>query len=470
MKRNVFYSYVSSIRDYASGQSYGKITRYFLPEFVTAVLLYSLPLLIDARFIAHLKCTSSYATLGVTNTILHFIIKMAEGISIGAIVLTGQFNGNQEYKKAGDVLTNAFWTTVLVGGVISSLLFLGAPALYRWYEVPADMAAIGIPFLRIRAIGILFAFIYFGLVGFLRGVKENRIPMLIFMVGCAIFLVADYILIFGVFGFPALGLSGSAYATVIQYVTMSVLACAYVLYHPKMKQYGVSLFSGVIQWGRVKEICHLSWPVMIDKGTLALSYMWLGKCFAPMGTCILASFAAIRDLQCFALLPAIAFAQVITFLVSNDCGREDWYGIKVTIKRVLFLSACMVLTTLFFCSLCPVKVIRIFDMKDDFTEFAAKAFPIISVFKLFDIIQLILSGALRGAANVKTVMWTRLCICLFFFFPVTYLFSQMDTSNQLLKFVLIYSTLYISNAFMCLIYIKRFRGHEWEEQAMRNRR
>ncbi len=93
MKKNIFASYLGGIKDARNGDGFVKILSYFFPEFVTAIILYSLPLLIDARWIAHLQSTSAYATVGITNTLLHSIIKIAEGLSVGTIIMTGQLNG-----------------------------------------------------------------------------------------------------------------------------------------------------------------------------------------------------------------------------------------------------------------------------------------------------------------------------------------------------------------------------------------
>lgn len=468
MKKNILFSYFQMTKSSGLGQDYSKITRYFFPEFITAIALYSIPLLIDARFIAHLKSTTIYATLGVTNTLLHFIIKIAEGFSVGTIILAGQQNGIKNFRKTGEVLINAFWTTVVFGFFIALALFFGASHIYHWYNIPSDMIEIGIPFLRLRAISIFFTFVYFACIGFLRGVKNTRVPMYIFVAGSLLFLLCDYILIFGKWGFPQLGLQGSAVASIVQYSTMCIIACFYLFKSKTIKPYTVSLLTYFAHWENIKQLFRISWPVMIDKGALAGAYLWLGKCLAPMGTCTLASFAVIKDLERFALLPAIAFAQVVTFLVSNACGREDWEGIKVTIKRILLLSSLMVLVILFTCSLWPKEIIQLFDKQGDFTLFAAAAFPVISAFALFDVLQLILAGALRGSSNVKTVMIARVTICLGFFVPLSYFLSSLDMTNQMLKFVLIYSSLYLGNALMSVMYIKRFRGKQWKKQAVRN--
>lgn len=468
MKKNILNSYVAAIQNQEEGQEYRKLAWYFIPELITAIVLYSVPLLVDARFVAHLHSTTAYATLGVTNTFLHFIMKIAEGLSVGTIVLSGQLNGSKNYEQVGKTLISSFWTTVFIGGAISIFLYTCAGSIYWWYGVPDEMIAMGIPFLQIRAIGIFFTFVYFAFIGFLRGIKNTHVTMNIFIAGCALFLFLDYVLIFGNFGFPELGLYGSALSTVIQYIFMTGVALLYILWNKTFKIYRIRFFSSFASWNSIKELFMLSWPVMIDKGALAGAYMWLGYCLAPMGTNTLASFSAIKDLERFALLPAIAFAQVVTFLVSNDSGKQDWKGIKVTIKKIVFLSTMMVFTILLFSSLWPKEIIQIFDMKGDFADFSSKAFPFISILAFFDVLQLILAGALRGASNVKTVMWTRLYVCFGFFAPLAYFLSLSNITHQIVKFVLIYSSLYLGNALMSIIYIRRFRGYQWKEQARRN--
>src|SRR5690606_6301371 len=98
-KKPLVKSYVIGIWDKQHGESYSRIMRYFIPEFITAMVLYSIMYFYDAWLIAHLKSTSIYATVGVTNTLMHLITKMAEGFSVATIIVAGQYNGRGELKR-----------------------------------------------------------------------------------------------------------------------------------------------------------------------------------------------------------------------------------------------------------------------------------------------------------------------------------------------------------------------------------
>ena len=138
------------------------------------------------------------------------------------------------------------------------------------------------------------------------------------------------------------------------------------------------------------------------------------------------------------------------------------YGIKSNIKKVIFLSSILVFFIILVFVLWPVSVIQIFDRRGDFTGFAARVFPLLSGLVFFDLLQLILSGALRGVGNVKTVMAVRFLVCFGYFVPLSYVLSKLPIQDPVLKFVLIYGTFYIGHALMSVIYIHRFRGEAWK--------
>ena len=467
MKKAMWASYFSGITDTTTGESYTTILRYFFPELITAFLLYSLPCLIDAVFISKLASTSAYATLGATNNFIHFIVKLAEAISVGTVIITGRFNGLEENDSVGKTVRDSFWVTVVVGFVISAFLYYNSFYIYRWYGVPAEVAQLGVPFLRLRAIGVFFTFLYFGLIGFLRGVKNTKVPMITFVLGSILFVLCDYLFIFGHYGFPKLGLLGSALASVIQYFAMFCMVLWYVFNNPAYRKYSIHIFSSITHWTYVKQLLQLSWPIMIDKATMAWSYIWLCKMINPMGTNAIASFCIVKDLERFIFLPAIACAQVITLLVSNDFGKQNWEGIKSNLKKICFIASIMVFSIMIIFLYNSEWIIRFFDKNGEFTPMAKAAFPILSVLVWFDLVQLILSGTLRGAGNVRVVMFVRLLICVGYFVPFSYLLSQMHIQDTTLKFILIYGSFYVGNLLMNIVYISRLRGEEWKASSIK---
>lgn len=462
--QSLFSSYLSGIKDPENGSSYSTILSLFFPELITAFVL--MINIVDMKFVAQLNSTGLYNALGVTYTLLHTITKIAEGLSVGAVIMCGHYNGANDKKNVGNSLSAALWVCLLAGAVIAWLLYVGAHAIFVWYRLPEPLIAVGAEYLKVRCLSIFCMFVSYGIVGFLRGVKNTRVPMNLFLFGAGVFVVFDYLLIFGVAGCPQLGIMGSAWAAVIQYVVISIIGIVYIFMSKYHKLYDVQIFNLQVLW-LMGKIFMVSLPVMVDKATLAIAKIWLCSLINPLGRVAMGTFNVIKDMEQFAFAPAVAFAQVITLLVSNDYGSKNWQGIKSTIKKILFLSSLMVFVILFIFCMVPHLVISHFDTKQVFTDFAATAFPIISILVFFDILQIILAAALRGASNVRVVMIVRLISLLFFFMPLSYAFSVLPLENTLIKFILIYSTFYIGNGLMGIIYLMRFRSESWKSISWR---
>lgn len=364
MKKNIIYSYVEDLAS-DCGEGYGRIIRFFLPEFITSLLLYSMPIILDAYFIGGLKSTTMYSTLGATNNLMHFIVKITEAFPVGTAVLVGYYNGRGDFKGVGNTLRDAFWATIIAGAIIAGMLYAGAHTIYTWY-VPAELVPLGVPFLRLRAIGIFCMFVFMAFIGFLRGIKNSRTPMKIFISGSLLFLFFDYVLIYGKCGFPAMGLQGSALASVIQYIFMLTVSICYILWNKKNHKYLINLFSIFSESNNIVRLISLSWLVMLDKAVMALAYVWLLHVMKPMGESAIAAFCLVKDLERFAFLPAIACAQIITSLVSNDVGQGNWQHVKANIKKVILLASVMVFTILFVISMWPRVFMQCFDKQGDF--------------------------------------------------------------------------------------------------------
>ena len=289
---------------------------------------------------------------------------------------------------------------MIIGGLVAFSLFTGANFLLFNYGFTPDMIIIGVPFLRLKSIGVFLNFLLFAIIGFLRGCKNTKTPMFIFISGAISFIFFDFILIFGKLGLPSLGFLGSAWASIIQQIVMIILALYSVYKSLNYKRFQIKFYWP--SYSVMVSIFNLSWPIIIDKAIMSICYIWLGKMISPMGTNMLATFNVIKN----------------------------------------------------------IDIIGCFDKTGSFTSQAAQVLPIISIFVFIDLIQLILSASLRGMSQVRLVMNTRLLFSFFFFLPTTYLINNFIFIEPILKFLLLFGTLYISSALMACLYVYKFRAME----------
>jgi Na+-driven multidrug efflux pump len=183
-----------------------------------------------------------------------------------------------------------------------------------------------------------------------------------------------------------------------------------------------------------------------------------------MGKYAIVTYDVVKNLERFAILPAVAGAQIITFLVSNRLGAHDPDGATANIKKILIFTGLIEIIALLTLSLNAGFFISFFDPKQKFTAMAAAILPLISLLVVFDFIQLILAGALRGAGDVKAVMWGRALACSLFFVPVSTFFSWLPIENQVIKFTLVYGSFYFNTAVMGIVFLYRIKSHKWQNK------
>lgn len=449
-----------------AGDSTRDIILYWLPELVSATILISLPPMIDSWIVSRLGSLTVYGALGMGRNFLHTLIKWAESIPVAAIAIIGRHNGAKEYEKCGESLGDTFWTTFILGFSQFLIILLSASAIYTWLGVPEQMVAVGTPFLQKKSFGVFLIFTSLGLLGFMRAVKNTRIPMLINITGIIVFIFFDYALVLGNFGFPRMELNGSALATIIQYSVMNVLALIYILTNPEYKKYFSKVFFAVFDIRRALRLLNLSWQIIADKSAIGFSYIWLSKMLAPLGAYAIATYDTVNNLERFAFLPVMASAQVLTFLVSNRLGAKDPEGALINIKKILFLTCITVIPSLLILSFNAHYFVGIFDPNNNFSDFAATVLPIISVLVILDFTQVVLAAALRGAGDTRTVMVGRVLACGLFFFPVSWMLSKLPIQNTSLKFILIYGSFCITTGIMGIIFLYRIKSHKWYKKTI----
>jgi len=454
------------IKPVYKGESIRQLFSYWLPELITLCVTVALPPLFDSYLIAGLKSTTAYGALGMATNFLHTLVKFSEAIPVAAIAVIGRHNGAKDHAGSAAHFINTLWTAILLGFTQLIIIWYTAPAIYQWLGVPEDMALLGAPFLRLRSVSVLLAFILLAILGFMRAIKNTHTPMLITLVGTGVYIVSSVLLVSGWYGIPACGMYGPALAALLEYTTMLCIALWYLCNTPAYKIYLLTLTNWSIDWRAIGSIIQFSIPVIIDKSALSFSYVWLSKMLATLGPDSIAAFDIIKNLERSAIMPAAAFAQVVTFLVSNHLGAQHITAARTTIIKILLLTSILVSSTLIILSLWAPACIALFAPIPQLITFATPLLRILSCLVVFDFIQLILAGALRGAGKVKTVMWIRFLSCLLFFLPISYILSLCSFSNTSLQFCLIYGAFYCNTALMGAAFLFQLKQKYWYEKTI----
>jgi putative MATE family efflux protein len=449
-----------------SGEKVTKLFGYWLPEVASQALLVVLPIFLDAWFIASLKSAAIYGALGAAMRAIHFIVKFAESIPVASVALIGRHNGANQYEECGKRLSDSLWTTGIIGCSLFAIFFFGAEHIYKFLGVPDHMIPLGLNYLRVQAITIPFMFTFYAFMGFFKGVKNTRAPLYINIVAITLFIASDYVLIYGRWGIPPLWLTGSALATLIRYGVANVVSVLIILFSSQYSQHIKNKILHAINFDEIVRLIKLSIPVVIDKGVLALAVIWLGKMIAFGGETTLASSEVVRNLERWSLLAGLSFAQILGFIISNNLGEHKPEAARANMYKVLWISIFLTVATTITLAYNLNFFTKDIDPGNTLSSFIKPTAYLLALFLVLDVTQIIFASALRGAGDVKTVMWVRTVACLGFFLPASYIIHSMPVANPAVKFVTIYTLYYITTALMAVAFYLRIRGKSWLQQKI----
>lgn len=178
----------------------------------------------DTLMIGH-HSTQELAAASFVNNMFTLAIIFATGFSYGLTPIVGSLFGRGETSVVGRMLKNSlFANTLLAGGLtlVMGLLYLN---LHRLGQ-PEELLPVMRPYFIVLLLSLLFVLLFNGFKQFADGITDTRTSMWILLGGNVANIVGNYILIYGKFGFPELGLVGAGLSTLLARIGM-VVAFAY---------------------------------------------------------------------------------------------------------------------------------------------------------------------------------------------------------------------------------------------------
>jgi len=256
--------------------------------------------------------------------------------------------------------------------------------------------------------------------GIIRGIGNTRVPMIIALIANTYNVIGDYLLIFGNFGFPALGVKGAALATGSAQLIALTLSVGYLFLHKGILPFTIhSLFP--LRKKIIRQVLKLSLPAGAEELTHSGSRMITASWITVLGPVAFAANAAAIAAEAFSFMPGYAFAIATTTLVGQRLGagfirqaRDTGYW---AVALGTILMSAFGLMFFFF----PYLIMRLFDPPDpEVLRLGIICLQIAAVEQPFIAMTMIFSGALKGTGDTKGPFKVGLFSNLFVRLPLIY--------------------------------------------------
>lgn len=361
--------------------------------------------LVDTAMVGRLGALSQGA-VGLAHTWIFTLGVLGLGVLTVINTFVAQHHGAGQPQECGRVLGQGIRLAVLVGGATVALLFLSIPAL-GWMGLGAGVADVGAVYTACRLIGFPAVFGYWVYNGYLEGLGRTRTPMLIAILANAVNITLDWLLIFGPGPFPELGVAGAGLATAASNLFM--LACfVWVVHRPGADygaRFGARLVHEPIDLRRVRAMILMGLPMGLQFFLEVGAYMIFAVMIGWIGAAALAANQVAMRLMSVSFMTTWGLGVAATTLVGRYLGAGQPALALLAGRRTLVLGLGVTgLAALIYTAL-AVPLSALFTTDAEVLRLAVILLPLAAVFQVFDGINMISYGALRGAGDTRYPMW-----------------------------------------------------------------
>ena len=256
---------------------------------------------------------AALAAVGLGSFVVFMCQALILGISTGVQTLAARKKGEGQIDRAAKILNTALLLVLVAAPVLSVILIQLAEPLYPFLNKDASVIEQGVPYLEWRLAATVFVGMNFAFRGYWNALDLSRLYMktLIIMHACNIFL--NYVLIFGNFGSPALGVTGAGMASAISMAIGTAIYFYLGLAHARKDGF----LRGLATRQETRSLIRISGPSSLQQLFFAAGFVAIFWIIGKVGTTELAAANVLITVTLFAILPGLGLGLTCTTLVSQ---------------------------------------------------------------------------------------------------------------------------------------------------------
>ena len=377
--------------------------------------------------------TAPLAAVSLGNSFLFMAMSIILGFSTGITPLVAAADSTNNFKEGKSVLKNGILLVTSLGVLLTIIIFCVQPLLYEMKQTE-EVVELAIPYLNIVALSLIPLAAFQALKQFTDGLSQTKYSMWATVIANILNVVLNYVLIYGIWIFPELGIVGAAWGTLVSRIVMAIVMFLFIAKKEKFLVYFDDLWNEKIVKSTIKTLNKIGFPSalqMFFEFGIFTAAIWLS---GTLGKNPQAANQIALNLSSMTFMFAMGLAVVATIRVGNQFGLKDFSELR-RIARSLFLLILIldVIFALFFMvfnEFLPTIYLDVNDIENkiDNTEvisISAKLLIMAAFFQLFDGIQAVVLGALKGMQDVRIPTFITFVAYWVIAFPISYYFGLL---------------------------------------------
>lgn len=336
-----------------------------------------------------------------------FVCVLLFGVgTVGAVApMAAQAIGAKDLRTVRRTVRSGIWLAIVLNVLLFPLAWNIGP-IYTWMGQDPELITLANVFIHAAIWSLLPQFVFIALQSFLNAHGATRAVLFISVAGVFVNLLANYVLVFGHWGFPALGIMGSGLATSVTNFAMLAFAIGYIQWHKRFRRYHIWHKFFDIDWARMLALVKIGAPIgamllaeVALFTTASLLQGWLGEAE-------LAAHSVSLTIASLAFMVPLGISHATTVRVGIALGEKNKEGIRKAgwaafVLTIAFMSSTAILFFAF-----PHQIVGLF-LNSGIAEnqaplaLAASFLIVAGLFQLFDGAQVTMGAALRGMSDTN---------------------------------------------------------------------
>ena len=385
-----------------------------------SMLVQALYNIVDSIFVSRI-CEDALTAVSMAFPWQNIIIAIAVGFGVGINALLSRALGQKNAERVNQVAVNGL---LLAGLSYLLVLVAGLIGIRAYMRTQTDIETIvnyGITYLNICILCSFGVFVEITFERFLQATGRTVYSMITQLTGAITNIILDPILIFGLLGFPKLGIAGAAWATVIGQCVGAVVAV--MLNHFKNPEVHLRL-RHIRPNGRLMgEITAISIPSIIMSCISSLTCFVMNMILIAYSSTAVAVFGVYFKLQSFVFMPVFGLNNGMVPIIAYNYGAQKPERIHKTIRLGMVYAVAIMVVGLLVFQLIPKELLRMFDASDAMLEIGAPALRIMSLAFVFAGIGIVSGSSCQAFGYSVYSMLISIARQIVVLIPAAYLLS-----------------------------------------------
>lgn len=372
--------------------------------------------------------TAELAAVSLGNSFVFIAMSLGIGFSTAITPLVAEADGAGNKANGKSALKHGLVLCTLLGLSLFGVILLAKPLIYAMQQ-PPEVVELAIPYLDLVAFSLVPLIIFQAFKQFSEGLSQTKYPMYATIIANVVNVLLNYLLIFGSFGFPKLGIVGAAIGTLVSRIIMVAYIWFLLKQKEKFQDYVTAFNFRKIEKKVMQKIIGLGFPSalqMFFEVAIFTAAIWLS---GVLGKNAQAANQIALNLSSMTFMVGMGLSVAAMVRVGNQKGLQNFNELRRIAQSIFFLTFLLevVFATFFLLGRewLPTIYLDVDDLANqaDNTEvivLAAKLLLVAAIFQISDGIQVVVLGALRGLQDVKIPTVITFIAYWLIGFPVSY--------------------------------------------------